>query len=614
MLQKLRNRHFFAIDILLIVIIPFISLGLRVDLPSSRDYIPALAVYIGIALVIKLSVFYFFDLYRRYWRFASIDALLSIVAAVLISTPLMTAASYFVFGLGFLETGLPRSIPFIDALLTLVMVGGIRFLARASVYYQNRYQRTGQAKRVLIAGAGDAGQIVAREIYTSEHISFNLVGFVDDEPTKIGATIHGARVFGPLEKIPSLVEDYRVDEVIIAMPTASGSVIRAVVDACEQVGVSKKILPGVYELLSGQVNINRLRNVEIGDLLRRDPVQIDISQVKALLSGKRILVTGAGGSIGSELCKQIATCHPDQLVLIGHGENSLYRLKKELSTSGFEPRSVEIIVADIRHKKHLRGIFSQYQPEIVFHAAAHKHVPLMEQNVEEAVTNNVLGTWNLVQLARDHHVSRFVLISTDKAVHPINVMGMTKCVAEKIVHQMAARTERPYVSVRFGNVLGSRGSVVPLFQNQIARGGPVTVTDPAMERFFMTIPEAVQLVLQASALGTNGELFVLDMGEPVKIDDLARDMIELSGFTVGEDIEIEYVGLRPGERLSESLFNETENPCSTEHEKIFVSHNGVQSMSDSFEQQVEELIQAALACDSETTRRLLSQLSCDPPS
>lgn len=614
MFQQLRNRHFFAIDILLIIIIPLLSLGLRVDLASTRDYIPALAVYIGIALMIKLPVFFLFDLYRRYWRFASIDALLSIVTAVLVSTPLMTAGSYLVFGFGFLETGLPRSIPFIDGLLTLVMIGGIRFLARTSVYYQNRHQRSGQAKCVLIAGAGDAGQIVAREIYTCEHIDLNLTGFVDDDPSKIGATIHGARVLGSLEKIPSVVEDYRIDEVIIAMPTAPGSVVRAVVDACEQVGVSKRILPGVYELLSGEVNINRLRNVEIGDLLRRDPVKIDIGQVRDLLSGKRILVTGAGGSIGSELCKQIATCRPDQLVLIGHGENSLYRLKKELSTSGFEPRSVEIIVADIRHKKHLLGIFSRYQPEIVFHAAAHKHVPLMEQNVEEAVTNNILGTWNLVRLARDHHVERFVLISTDKAVDPINVMGMTKCVAEKLVHQTAAQTERPYVSVRFGNVLGSRGSVVPLFKHQIAHGGPVTVTDPAMERFFMTIPEAVQLVLQASALGANGELFVLDMGEPVKIADLARDMIELSGFTVGEDIEIEYIGLRPGERLSESLFKENENPHPTEHKKIFVSRNGAQPMPESFEQQVEELIQAALACDSETTRRLLSQLACDPPS
>ena len=609
-MQNIRNRHFFIADVILILLTPLIALGLRVDFPWDREYGLALAVFMGMALLLKLPVFFYFRLYSRYWLFASIDALVSISVAVFVTTPLMLAGTYLTNGLGVLETGLPRSIPLIDALLTLVFVGGTRFGVRTLTYYRSRYRTDKQAKRVLIAGAGDAGQIVAREIYTSQHISFNLVGFLDDDELKRGSTIHGVRVLDTLAKLPQVVEEYRVDEVIIAMPTAPGSVIRAVVAGCEQAGVGTKIVPGVYELLSGRVNINRLRDVEIGDLLRRDSVQVDSTKVEHLLAGKRVLVTGAGGSIGSELCQQIASCRPAQLIVVGHGENSLYALEKQLSSRGYTGEKLQVVVADVRHKRRMEQLFTRHQPEIVFHAAAHKHVPLMETNLEDAITNNILGTWNLAALAREYNVERFVLVSTDKAVNPVNVMGMTKRVAELIVHHIADESKRPYVSVRFGNVLGSRGSVVPLFKRQIANGGPVTVTDPHMTRYFMTIPEAVQLVLQASALGKNGELFVLDMGEPVKIDDLARDMIELSGLKVGDDVQIEYTGLRQGERLYENLFADTEYPLRTEHEKIFVNRNGCQPTDSLFVQQIETLIQLALEGQTERAEQLLRQLAC----
>lgn len=610
-MHNLRNRYFLAFDIILILISPLIALGLRVDFPWDRDYGLALAAFSGMALLIKLPVFYAFRLYSRYWLFASIDALFAISLAVFLTLPLVLAGTYFLSGLGVMETGLPRSIPVIDALLTLVFVGGTRFGLRAFQYSKNRYGVNKQAKRVLIVGAGDAGQIVAREIYASEHVSLNLIGFVDDNPQKMGSTIQGVMVLGRIDKLLELLDEYYIQEVIIAMPTAPGLVIRKVVQLCEQAGVSAKILPGVYELLTGQVNVNRLREVEIGDLLRRDSVQVDSTKVGHLLAGKRILVTGAGGSIGSELCKQIAACQPSQMVLIGHGENSLYALEEAMTKLGYaNGANLQLVVADVRQKRRLAQVFSAYQPEIVFHAAAHKHVPLMEKNIEDAITNNVLGTWNIVQLARDNNVARFVLVSTDKAVSPVNIMGMTKRVAELIVHHVAVETKRPYVSVRFGNVLGSRGSVVPLFKRQITNGGPVTVTHPEMIRYFMTIPEAVQLVLQASALGTNGELFVLDMGEPIKIDDLARDMIELSGLKVGDDIQIEYTGLRPGERLYENLFSANEHPLRTEHEKIFVNRNGCQTTDSMFVQQIETLIQFALAGQTESAEELLHQLAC----
>ena len=409
-------------------------------------------------------------------------------------------------------------------------------------------------QRVLIAGAGEAGALILRELRANPQTGLIPVGFVDDDPHKQGMLIQRVRVLGSREPFPALVREHQVDQVIIAMPAAPGSAVREIVDICEQAGVRARIIPGMYELLSGAASIGQLRDVQIEDLLRREPVQTDTEQVAALIRGRRVLVTGAGGSIGSELCRQILRCEPAELIILGHGENSIFDIHNELR--GWKTGSLKLeagtaasksaassnqhpaskftpVIADIRDADRLAAVFAAHRPEIVFHAAAHKHVPLMEDNVEDAVTNNVLGTRRLVEASIAAGVEHFVLVSTDKAVNPSSVMGTTKRVAELIVQEAAQRTGRAFVAVRFGNVLGSRGSVVPFFQRQIAAGGPVTVTHPDVKRYFMTIPEAVQLVLQAAALGCGGEIFVLDMGEPVRIADLARDLIRLSGLEPG---------------------------------------------------------------------------------
>jgi FlaA1/EpsC-like NDP-sugar epimerase len=394
------------------------------------------------------------------------------------------------------------------------------------------------------------------------------VGYVDDNRAKIGMRIRDLPVLGTREAIPRLVREHKVNEVLIAMPTAPGLAIREIKEICESLPVAFKTIPGMYELLDGRVKVSEIRDVQIEDLLRREPVRINANDAFYLRS-KTVLVTGAGGSIGSELCRQAAHRNPRHIVLLGHGENSIYRIHQELQGK-FPSLTLTPTIADVRDKGRLHRIFQAHRPDVIFHAAAHKHVPLMELNVEEAVTNNVLGTCNVVEVAEQSGVERFVLISSDKAVNPANIMGATKRIAEMVVQDAARRTGHNFAAVRFGNVLGSRGSVVPLFKRQIAAGGPVTVTHAEMERYFMTIPESVYLVLQAAALGHGGELFVLDMGEPVKIMDLARDLITLSGLQPDRDIEIKITGRRPGEKLQERLFLEGEDYETTQHEKIFV--------------------------------------------
>jgi FlaA1/EpsC-like NDP-sugar epimerase len=602
---KLRNRHFFLLDVFLLAAAPFIALSLRVNLPWAPNYLSGLLIYAPMALVIKLPILYAFGLYRRFWPFASIDTMISIIMGVGLASGIVVV-SFFAMG----TLGLPRSIPIIDGMLTLIFVGGTRFSVRLLNQILRRGQKNGlTTHRLLIAGAGEAGQLVAREVLSSRYITGDLVGFVDDDPQKISARIHGVKVLGSLEDIPDILHLYQVDEVIIAMPSVPGEVIRKVIASTETAGVATRTLPGIYELLSGEVSISRLREVEINDLLRRQPVKIDPSQVVELLGGKKVLVTGAGGSIGVELCLQIAGCNPGELIVLGHGENSLHTLQSRFTKAGYPKEIINIVVADIRDEPRIDTIFQRHQPDVIFHAAAHKHVPLMEANLEDAVTNNIIGTWNLVQAAKKHEISKFVLISTDKAVQPVNVMGMTKRVAELIVRQAALETSRPYVSVRFGNVLDSRGSVIPIFKRQIAAGGPVTVTHPEVERYFMTIPEAVQLVLQASALGKNGEVFVLDMGKPIKIKELAADMIELSGYQIGEDIQIEYTGLRPGERLKEALFNPNEHSSQTQHKKIFVAQNGMSPTLGKLGHEINILEALARSGQKDKLREKLEQVS-----
>ena len=456
-------------------------------------------------------------------------------------------------------------------------------------------------------GAGDAGSMIAQELQHSDMLKLELVGFVDDDPNKIGISFHGSTVLGARDAIPRLVKNYRIQEVIIAMPSSPGKTIREIVALCEQARVPSKTVPGMYGIISGKVGVNLLRNIEIEDLLRREPVKTDMAAVAEFIRGKRVLVTGGGGSIGSELCRQILRAEPAEMSILGHGENSIFEIMTELGaairekTAGLLPGDATTllhpIIADIRNAERVAAIFHQRQPELVFHAAAHKHVPLMERNVAEAVSNNVIGTHNLLNAARAANVRHFVMISTDKAVNPTSVMGATKRVAELLMRQTALDTGKPYVAVRFGNVLGSRGSVVLTFKRQIAAGGPITITHPEMQRYFMVIPEAVQLVLQAAVMGRGGEIFMLDMGEPVKIVNLARDMIRLSGLEVGRDIEINFSGIRPGEKLFEELFSEGENYGRTAHEKIMIATQASSFLPSHLNGEIPALEAAAMAND-----------------
>jgi FlaA1/EpsC-like NDP-sugar epimerase len=416
--------------------------------------------------------------------------------------------------------------------------------------------------------------MIVKELMGHPTLGLNPIGFVDDDRSKHGHRMCDLPVLGSLASIPDLVLTHEIDEVVIAMPRAPGAVVRQVVRAALEVGVKTRTVPGMFDIISGRVSVASLRQVEIQDLLRREPIQTDLEQVRSLATGETVLVTGAGGSIGSELCRQLARLEPAQVVLLGHGENSIFDILAEL-TDRFPTLTAVPVIADVRDRERLRQVFGQYRPYSVFHAAAHKHVPLMEGNIAEAVTNNVLGTKNVAELSAEFGVEHLVMISTDKAVRPTNIMGATKRVAEQIVQEIAEAHERKFVAVRFGNVLGSRGSVVPTFLRQIQSGGPVTVTHPEMRRYFMTIPEAVQLVLQAGAIGRGGEVFVLDMGEPVKVLDLATDLIRLSGLEVGTDIEIRFSGTRPGEKLYEELFFDSESAVATDHPKVLRARNGV---------------------------------------
>ncbi len=612
-LFQLRNRHFLLFDVLLLSLTPILALALRINLPFQPEYLIAIFYLTIISIIIKIAVFYSFKLYSRYWRYASIDELVAIGTSVFISTILVTGIFYILHELQvFIATGFPRSVPLIDGLLTLIVVGGVRFGPRLEEYFKTRNFQNQKGKRVIIVGAGDAGEVVVREMLSSQYVSMEPVGFVDDSHAKIGMVIHGVPVLGPLKDLPQIISDYNIQEVIIAMPSASGEVIREIIKSCEKVKVPFKSVPGIYEMLSGQATINRIRDVDIEDLLRREPVNMDTTLVHSMIFGKRVLITGAGGSIGTELCLQIAQYGPSELVALGHGENSLFelsarlkRFEKQLESS--QSMEVNIVVADVRDKHRLKSIFTRYSPQIVFHAAAHKHVPLMEDNLEDAISNNVLGTRNLIELSQEYPIERFVFISTDKAVNSVNIMGMTKRVAELIVREAARNSGKPFVSVRFGNVLGSRGSVVPFFRQQIDAGGPVTVTHPEITRYFMTIPEAVELVLQAAALGSNGEVFVLDMGRPLKIVDLAKDLIVLSGYQVDKDIEIVFTGLRPGEKLHEELFMEDEMPVSTGHEKIFVVQSSSINGTENINLKVEELISLANNDNPAATRKKLEE-------
>ncbi|MEW5958497.1 MAG: nucleoside-diphosphate sugar epimerase/dehydratase [Chloroflexota bacterium] len=611
MIAKLdRNRYILLIDAILIMVAGPLSFLIRLDAsPLFFFYFQVLLLFVAVGLVVKLFLYWAFGLYRHFWRYASTSELLLIITAVTVSSLVLTVI-FVAISLPYgLISGFPRSVLVIDWLLQLIFVGGIRFLVRISAESsgaRESFVQKSRQKRVLIAGAGDAGSIIVREMQYNPHLNILPVAFVDDNANKIGKRIHNISVLGKMSDIPQLVQRWDINEVIIAMPTASGKVIREIAQACEKVNVPSKTMPGIYELLSGHVSVNRLREVQIDDLLRREPVDVDEPGISSYLTGKRVLITGAGGSIGSELARQVARYDPAMLILLGHGENSIYDIHQELQNV-FLDLACTACIADVRDVGRINYLFQHHRPQVVFHAAAHKHVPLMEANASEAVSNNVFGTQTVIEAARQVQVERFVLISSDKAVNPANIMGATKRAAELLVQDVAQKYRQNFVTVRFGNVLGSRGSVVPLFKQQIANGGPITITHPDMERFFMTIPEAVHLVIQAGALGHGGEIFVLDMGQPVKIVDLAHDLIELSGLKPGEDIDIVFTDLRPGEKLTEYLYSADEIIQATRHPKI-LAINRSNKPPASLPQHLETLRKAVAAQDETAICTILAEL------
>jgi len=575
-LKSLRNRHLFVADALAVILAPLAAFLVRFEEPRwIADNLRLVGLYLLLSVPLRLLIFYAAGMYRRLWRHASVGELKPIALAALgggVVAGLVGLVVLPVFHLT--ATRVPFSVVFIDTLLCGALIALPRLMVRVTRHGSLRRRRYESGKRVLIAGAGDAGKLVVKELFATSQLGLEPIGFVDSDASKHGHMLAGLPVFGPLAHIPEIVERFGVAEIIIAMPSAPGTVIRQVVRAALSCGIPTRTVPSLPEIISRQGNATGLREVEIQDLLRRDAVETDLAAVAELATSETVLITGAGGSIGAELCRQLARLAPARLVLLGHGENSIFDIFQELALS-FPDVDIMPVIADIRDRNRIFHIFQQHRPLAVFHAAAHKHVPLMEDNVLEAVTNNVAGTRNVVDAAIETNVQHFVLVSTDKAVRPTSVMGATKRIAEQLVQHAATKHHRNFVSVRFGNVLGSRGSVVPTFLRQIRAGGPVTVTHPEMRRYFMTIPEAVQLVLQAGALGRGGEVFVLDMGEQIRVVDIATDLIRLSGLEVGADIEIKFTGVRPGEKLYEEMFFTAENVLPTDHPKVLRARNGL---------------------------------------
>jgi FlaA1/EpsC-like NDP-sugar epimerase len=605
----IRNRYLLAVDLPLIALAACAAFAMRFDwrFYETRDEFVS---YVLLAVLVKPVVYYAFGLYRRVWRYASLNDLLLVVTGVSAASVLMAV----VVGSVLLVNPayqFSRMVIVADWMMSVAAAVGARLSVRLlservdwSVGDRRRFGARPK-KRLLIVGAGDAGAMVAREIQRNSALGLNAVGFLDDEAAKHSKRIYGIQVLGPLSSLDTLLISYQIDEVLIAIPSASGSLVRQIADVCRQKGVTSRTIPGFFELIDGKVSVSRVREINITDLLRREPIRGEVD-ASVYVGGRRVLITGGGGSIGQELARQVANARPSKLILLGHGENSLFDSQNRLRES-FRDVPVEVALADVRDAERLAALFHAYRPDLVIHAAAHKHVPFMEEHAEEAVTNNVLGTRNVVNAALEVNASRLIMISTDKAVAPRNIMGASKRVSEMIVRDAALRHAVPFGVVRFGNVLGSRGSVVPFFQQQIERGGPITVTHQDMKRFFMTIPEAVHLVLQAGGLVTGGELFVLDMGEPVAILDLARDMIRLSG-RAEHDVPIVFTGLRAGEKLEESLWESNADVTATIHPKVLRVHESSAWSSEELVRGIERLARAATARDRFTIEHEFAQL------
>jgi FlaA1/EpsC-like NDP-sugar epimerase len=599
------------IDIFIFVLSLFAAFFIRFEeIPKGIILKQLLILFPYIALARVLS-FYIFSIYSIVWRYVSATNAISIGKACAPITALLFLGRIFLPNrLSLLR--IPLSIIALEFLFVLFGTLGVRMMRRLILELSEREKLEGKGgalkkKRTLLIGAGDAGNMVIKELKQRPDLGIDVAGFIDDDPRKFKAVIQGAKVLGNTAQIPEIVKKLNIEEAIITIVNASSKDIRQIIGVCERTKIKVKIVPGLFEILDDKVRVSKIREINIDDLLGRSIVNFKnhLPEIVNQYQNKKILITGAGGSIGSELCRQLANFRPRELILIDKDENSIYEIDMELNSQHVEFK-IASLIADIRNFRRLKYIIEKYRPEIIFHAAAHKHVPLMEFNISEAILNNILGTRNVSRLAAEHQVERFIYISTDKAVNPTSVMGATKKIGEIIIQENASKSSTKYSCVRFGNVLGSRGSVVPLFQKQIAGGGPLTITHPDVKRYFMSISEAVQLIIQTGTLGNKGEIFVLDMGEPIKIQELAKDLLKLSGIAE-DDIEIKYVGLRPGEKLYEEILIHEEKTNATQFEKILIAPP-VEIDKDKFSNKLNELIKAAHACDENKVIECLKEI------
>lgn len=573
-------------DMLIITAAGPLAIYVRYNLffePQAIEFIENIFQYLPVNLILTVIVFAAFRLYQGIWKYASASDLVNIILACLVSAVTQTV------GMTLMGLRFPRSYPFMYFAVLTAGISIFRFTYRIIAYFRQKQQgliKEGKTN-TMIVGAGEAGNTLLKELQNSKFVEQNVCCLVDDDPGKIGKYLRGVLVAGNRKDICRLAEEYHIDEIMIAIPSASHAEIQELLDICSQTSCKLKVLPGIYQLVNGEVSVSKLRNVEIEDLLGREPIDTQVESIMGYVSGKVVLVTGGGGSIGSELCRQIARHEPKQLVIFDIYENNAYDIQQELKRD-YPELNLVVLIGSVRNTHRINGVFEKYHPQIVYHAAAHKHVPLMEDSPNEAIKNNVMGTYKTAQAADKYGVSRFVLISTDKAVNPTNIMGASKRLCEMVIQMMNNRSKTEFVAVRFGNVLGSNGSVIPLFKKQIEEGGPVTVTHPDIIRYFMTIPEAVSLVLQAGAKAKGGEIFVLDMGKPVKILDLALNLIRLSGLKPYEDIDIVFTGLRPGEKLYEELLMDEEGLQSTDNKLIHIG-KPIDFDEELFIHQLEEL-------------------------
>ena len=563
MKQRIRTAILVIVDIFLLNLSFFVSLLVSFNFTMPKEYISLYFTHIFVYIFIELIVFKFFKLYSSLWRYASIDELIKVAMAVILSNVLIS--SYLMM----VNDMLPKSMYVVIILFDMAFIGGARFSYRISRKLEREHKHSQNEKRVMIVGAGIAGIMVLEEMNSHIELNSRAIAFIDDDGTKKGKLIRDVPVVGNKFDIYSAAINKDIDEIIVAIPSSSKSELKAILEECKKTRCKIKTLPGIYDIIDNKLSISQLRDVQIEDLLGREEIKLDEAVICDYITGKTVLITGGGGSIGSELCRQISNFEPKKLVILDIYENNAYDIQNEL-LSEHKNLNLNVIIASVRDKSRIDQVIRDINPDIVFHAAAHKHVPLMEANPKEAIKNNVLGTLNLVQAVNKYKIQKFVLISTDKAVNPTNIMGASKRLCEMIVQSINEVSDSDFVAVRFGNVLGSNGSVIPIFKRQIEKGGPITVTDPDIIRYFMTIPEAAQLVIQAGSIAKGGEVFVLDMGEPVKIVDLAKDLIRLSGYEPYEDIDIEFTGLRPGEKLFEELLLDDEGLSATAYEKIFI--------------------------------------------